>query len=184
VRHALLHALDTVGRIDSITISGQGEPTLHPRFAGVVAEVLAEARRRPGNAPVRILTNGTLAIRPVVRRALDQLDERIVVLDAAGHRVNRPARGRPLGTLVAGLLLLRDVSLQSCFIGGAVSNCDASSVGDWADLVAELRPRRVQIHTINRRSAQAGIHPLVRAQLEEIACVLRARTGIEAEVYA
>lgn len=183
IRYALVRAFDTVGPIDSITISGHGEPTLHPRFAGAVAEILGEARRSRSAVPVRILTNGTLASRPAIRRALDQLDERIVVLDAAADRVNRPARGCPLGTAVAGMLL-RDVSIQSCFIGGAVSNCDPSCVGAWSEAVAELRPRRVQIHTINRRPARPEIHPLVRAQLEEIACVLRARTGIEAEVYA
>lgn len=184
VRHALMQALVDADRIDSITISGHGEPTLHPHFAAATAEILGEARRSRSDVPVRILTNGTLATRPTVRRALDQLDERIVVLDAAAGRVNRPARGCPLGALVAGLLLLRDVSVQSCFIGGAISNCDPPCVGAWAELVAELRPRRVQIHTINRRPARADVRPLVGAQLEEIACVLRARTGIEAEVYA
>ena len=184
VRHALMQTLGTADRIDSITISGHGEPTLHPDFAAATAEILGEARRSRSDVPVRILTNGTLATCPSVRRALDQLDERIVVVDAAAGRVNRPARGCPLGALVAGLLLLRDVSVQSCFIGGAVSNCDPSCVAAWAELVAELRPRRVQIHTINHRPARADVRPLACAQLEEIACVLRARTGIEADVYA
>lgn len=184
VRHALMQALGAAGRIDSITISGHGEPTLHPHFAAAVAEILGEARRSGSGVPVRILTNGTRAIRPAVRRALDQLDERIVVLDAAPARVNRPARGCPPGARIAGLLLLRDVSVQSCFIGGVVANCDPSSVASWAELVGELRPRRVQVHTINRRPARANVQPLARAQLEEIACVLRARTRIEAEVYA
>ena len=41
IRDGLVRALDTVGEIDSITISGHGEPTLHPRFAGAVAESVA-----------------------------------------------------------------------------------------------------------------------------------------------
>ena len=184
VATALAGALRRCGPLDSITISGSGEPTLHPDFAAVVDQVLVEARRvRPG-VPVRILTNGESAVRQQVRDALDRLDERIVTLDAGAGRVDRPGPRSPLGSIVYGISLLRDVALQSCFIDGIVSNVDDESVREWADLVAELQPNHVQILTISRRAAVVDARPVSGHQLEEIARVLRERTGIEARVFA
>jgi len=170
--------------LDCITVSGRGEPTLHPRFPEVIDAILAAVRSERSRVPVRILTNGSQAVRPEIRAALDRLGERIVKLDADAQRVSRPGRRCPLGATLLGMALLSDVTLQSCFIEGAVSNTGESTVRDWADLVSELEPRKVQIYTIDRRPASADIRPVAAPHLEEIACRLRARTGIEAQVFA
>jgi wyosine [tRNA(Phe)-imidazoG37] synthetase (radical SAM superfamily) len=120
---------------------------------------------------------------PAVRAALDRLDERIVKLDADPQRVSRPAPSAPLGTLVHALSLLRDVTVQSCFVEGDFANTGEASVAEWAELLAELRPRAVQVYTIDRQAARGGVLPASAALLEEIACRLRARTGIDAGVF-
>jgi wyosine [tRNA(Phe)-imidazoG37] synthetase (radical SAM superfamily) len=184
VGYALANALPHCGPLDSITISGCGEPTMHPDFDAVVGRILAESRRARRGVPVRILTNGATAVRPEIHHALNRLDERIVTLDAAPERVDLPDAYHPLGSIVYGISLLRDFTLQSCFIDGRVSNVDERSVREWADLVGELQPGDVQIFTTSRRPAEMDVRPVSGAQLEEIACVLRARTGIEARVFA
>jgi wyosine [tRNA(Phe)-imidazoG37] synthetase (radical SAM superfamily) len=181
---ALAEALAKARALDSITISGDGEPTLHPRFPDVVAHILTEARRARRRVPVRILTNGSGAVRPDVRAALDRLDERVVKLDADPVRVSRPSRRHPLGAIILGIGFLRDVTLQSCFVEGAVSNTADGAIRDWVQLVGEINPRAVQIYTIDRRPAHPRVRPVSPAHLEEIACSLRAQTGIEACVYA
>lgn len=184
VGEALAQALSRVGPIDSITLCGHGEPTLHPRFASAVACVLREARRARPDVPVRILTNGAGAIRPDVRRALDALDARIVKLDAASPRVNRPDPNRPPGGLLLALSMLRDVTIQACFIEGSVANTNPATVRAWAELLSEIRPLAVQIYTIDRRPARAGVRPVAAERLQEIACLLRTQMGIEAHAYA
>ncbi|HYB12640.1 MAG TPA: radical SAM protein [Myxococcota bacterium] len=181
---ALNQALLRTGPLDSITISGHGEPTLHPHFGAVVAAVLAESRRSRPRVPVRILTNGTRVLRAEVRAALDRLDERIVKVDADAERVCRPGHRSPLGAIVASLATLRDVTLQSCFVQGEVGNTSAAALREWADLVAEVRPHGVQIYTIDRPARAFDVRPVSAAELEEIACSLRAWTGIEAQVFA
>ncbi len=183
IASALSHALTRTGPLDSITLSGHGEPTLHPRFGEVVAALLAEARRSNPYVPVRILTNGTRIYRPEVRHALNLLDERIVKLDAAAEQVCRPGQRTPLGAVVAGLSGLKDVTLQSCFIQGEVSNTGAAVIREWVDLVAEIRPRGVQIYTIDRPAPAFDVRPVSGAELEEVACLLRESTGIEACVF-
>lgn len=184
VAMALARAFARYRQLDSITISGCGEPTRHPRFAVVVGRVLYEARRAQPGVPVRILTNGETTHRPEIRAALDRLDERVVTLDADPERSDRPDVAAPLGGIVQGVSLLRDFTAQSCFFDGAVSNVGERAVRDWADLVGELQPRSVQIFTLSRRSATIDARPVSVDQLEEIACVLRARTGIEGAVFA
>ncbi len=183
VEAALDNAAGSIGALDSITISGHGEATLHPELPLVVDRILAAARRSWPRVPVRILTNGSQAVSPTVRSALDRLDERIVKLDANFERVCRPTRGHPPGARLLGLSLLRDVSLQSCFIEGSVSNTDSETVTEWIELVSEIGPRAVQIYTIDQPPATADIRPVSPSRLEEIACQLRGRTGIEARVY-
>jgi wyosine [tRNA(Phe)-imidazoG37] synthetase (radical SAM superfamily) len=183
VASALAGALTRGIRLDAVTISGHGEPTLHPRFAAVASAVLSEVRRARPALPVRILTNGTGAVRADVRRALDGLDERIVKLDAAAERVNRPRRSYPLGAVIQALSLLRDVTLQSCFIEGAISNTDPATVRDWIELVSEISPAAVQIYTIDRAPATAGIRPVSAERLEVIARRLRQHTRAEVHSF-
>ena len=184
IEAALADALTQAGPLDSITISGDGEPTLHPRFAAAVAAVLRVARRSRPRVPVRILTNGGSAVRAEVRAALDRLDERIVMLDAAAERVDRPAPDCPLGAIIYALSLLKDVTVQAFFIDGIVSNVGNMAVREWVDLVRELRPRAVQICTIDRPPWKCDVRSVSQQQLEEIACLLRDRTGIDAGVFA
>jgi wyosine [tRNA(Phe)-imidazoG37] synthetase (radical SAM superfamily) len=184
VAYALARDLRRCGPLDSVTISGSGEPTMHPHFGAVADRVLEVTRRIRPTVPVRVLTNGATAVRPEIRRALKRLDERIVTLDADAERIDRPDARSPLGSIVYGISLLRDFTLQSCFIDGAMSNIGTDAVCQWADLVGELRPVRVQIFTLSRRPAVGDARPVSASQLEEVACVLRSRTGIEAQVFA
>lgn len=183
VARALATALRASGPLDSITISGVGEPTEHPEFEVVAVTILNEARRLRPRVPVRILTNGTRLVRPGVRRAVDQLDERIVTVDASAERVDRPDPGSPLGGSIQGISLLRDFTAQSCFFDGAVSNVTDEAVSEWADRLGEMRPRSAQIFTLGRRAARVDARPVSGAELEEIACVLRSRTGIEGRIF-
>ena len=107
-----------------------------------------------------------------------------MTLDAGGERINRPVAGYSMADIIASLCALPDLSVQSCFIDGEVSNVDGESVARWSDLVGKVGPKAVQIYTIDRQPARAGIRPVQRAQLEEIACLLRERAGIEAGVFA
>ena len=61
---ALSEALPAAGPLDSITISGHGEPTLHPRFGAAAASVLAESEHGSEAGTRR---SGTLEVRTRVR---------------------------------------------------------------------------------------------------------------------
>ena len=112
------------------------------------------------------------------RRYYDLLDERIVTLDAAAERVERPNARLPLGGRIQAFSMLRDFTVQACFVDGAVCNVDERSVEDWVELLAELRPRAVQVYTIDRPARTQGVRPASPPQLEAISRRLRDETGI------
>ncbi len=87
VREALetkLQALDKEGtRIDVITFSGNGEPTLHPEFKGIIEDTCALRDQYAPQAKVSVLSNSTQLGRAEVVEALRLCDNRILKLDSA-----------------------------------------------------------------------------------------------------
>jgi wyosine [tRNA(Phe)-imidazoG37] synthetase (radical SAM superfamily) len=179
---ALASALSRPHELDGITLSGHGEPTLHPRFAAVVAEVLAQARRAQPRLPVRILTNASQAGREVMRRTFEHLDEILVKFDAAPDRVNRPDSPNSERERVAAISALPDTTLHSCFVEGVSSNCDPESVSAWVQTVKEIRPRAVWIHSVQKPALTHDLRSASQRRLREIAQSLRNACGIDAEI--
>lgn len=169
-----------------ITFSGNGEPTVHPDFVRIAAEVVSVRDRLAPSAKTAILSNSTTLKDPDIRRALSELDVRIMKLDAgtaAGlANYNQPAPGIDLDSIVEGLQPLGDVTLQALFTGGPRGNSAPEALEAWLRLVARLRPRTVQIYSLARGYPSADIQPLERGELETIGRGL-GEAGIASEVY-
>ena len=69
--------------LDVITFSGNGEPTLHPDFSGVIDDTLRLRDRYYPGAKVSVLSNSTRIFTPEVADALDRVDNNILKLDSA-----------------------------------------------------------------------------------------------------
>jgi wyosine [tRNA(Phe)-imidazoG37] synthetase (radical SAM superfamily) len=178
---AVTHALHEARDLESITISGPGDPTLHPQFGRALADVLSARRVQPA-LPVRIVTSGRRACDPHVRRLLDFADERLVRFDAGGDRIARPHEPLSREQLAAGLRELSDFCVESVFVDGPDGNTNGRDVDDWIERLAELRPRHVTVTTIAQPALEAGVCRTDAATLEAIAAELRRRTGLATEV--
>src|SRR4030042_1722004 len=82
-------AIDKNPRVDHITFSGSGEPTLHTEIGNLIRKI-----KKMTDIPVVVLTNSSLLTRKPVRRALMAAATVVPSLDAATaasfRRVNRP----------------------------------------------------------------------------------------------
>lgn len=174
---AVANALNAHPDVDSITVSGPGEPTLHPVFGGALAEVFSGRRGRP-DLPVRVVTNGTRLLEPRVRRLLEFADERIVRIDAGGTRISRPRDDPSPDAVAAALRELPDFSVESIFVEGPAGNTNESDVEAWIAQIARLRPQRVYVTTIAEPPLEPTVSRADAASLERIAEALRRRTGI------
>ncbi|MBI5367677.1 MAG: radical SAM protein [Planctomycetes bacterium] len=174
-------------RVDSITLSGNGEPTMHPRLGDAIDLVQAARARHFPRAETSVLTNGTYLGKVDVRRAIDRLDERIVKLDAGTEptlkRIDLPLLPFALDRLEEWVKDLRDVTLQSYFSQGRIDNTVAAEVDAWIERVGRIRPRYVQLYSLARIPPLSGLERVARSGLDAIARRLRERTGVEGRVY-
>jgi wyosine [tRNA(Phe)-imidazoG37] synthetase (radical SAM superfamily) len=187
VRRALATAADTIGDVDTITVAGNGEPTLSPHLDDII-DVVIEARDRdwPG-ARTAILTNGTTCHRPAVRKALAKLDERVVKLDAGTNwilnQLNRPTGKFSIWELVHRIALLPNILVQSMFVHGPVDNTRPEHVEAWTRWLNSLKPAGVQIYSLDRMPAMPWVRQAERAELESIAHYVESATGIPVHIY-
>jgi wyosine [tRNA(Phe)-imidazoG37] synthetase (radical SAM superfamily) len=191
VAAAMERALQVIARkrqrLDAVTFSGNGEPTLHPDFPSIVESARALRNGFVPRAKLAVLSNSSTTNRAEIRAALSRVDLKIMKLDAGDeetfHQLNGPAPSLYLKDIVDGLKSLDDVVLQSLFVQGRVTNADPDSVAAWVETVRQIHPSLVQIYTLDRAPADARIWKVNRPTLEWIASQLRWRAGVRAEIY-
>jgi wyosine [tRNA(Phe)-imidazoG37] synthetase (radical SAM superfamily) len=169
-----------------LTFSGNGEPTLHPRFGELVEGVRELRDRLAPTARTAILSNSTRVTDPTVRAALARLDVRIMKLDVgteAGLRTyNGATAGITLEAITDGLRALPDVTIESLFTAGPAGNLAPAEVDAWLGRVAAIRPRVVQLYSLDRGAPCAELTRAPREELEAVGARLAA-LGVPAEIF-
>lgn len=175
-------------RIDALTFSGNGEPTLHPELDALVRGVKFLRDRYCPEAPLAILSDSTRVHLPEVRRVLSDLDERYMKLDAGDaetfSRVNHPVTQMNWDGMVRGLAALPPVILQSLFISSPVDNSAGEAFRHWLETVARIQPKAVYVYTVSRPSSDPRVRPVNVGRLAEIAERVRQTAGSPAAVFA
>ena len=161
--------------IDSITFSGDGEPTLNPEFPRIVDDTLFLRDTYYPKAKVSVLSNATRVHLPEVFAALQKVDNPILKLDAPtaalAQKINRPAPGYDVERVVAALEKFEgNFVLQTMFLRfpGVFDSSDPEVLGGWMTIVRRLRPREVMAYTIDRPTPQAGLEPFTVAEMRAL----------------
>jgi wyosine [tRNA(Phe)-imidazoG37] synthetase (radical SAM superfamily) len=174
VAHALRRALERPGVAPAwITFAGNGEPTIHPRFAVVVDRVLAARAELAPRARVGILTNGLAAAKPAVAAALQRLDARMIKLDPGpAERVNG-ARYEP-GLVADACRALAPVVIQAMVVQGPDwDGSSDASVAAWLPVLRRAEPAEVHLYSLDRPPADPRIRNVPRERLEQMATAIR-----------
>lgn len=170
--------------IDVITFSGNGEPTMHPEFEGVIADTCALRDRFCPDAKVSVLSNSTQLGREDVVRALWQCDNRILKLDSAVTETMRAIDDPVNGKLTAEDILAKlqlfdgDFTLQTCFLRGtlpdgrAVDNTTPQELEAWYKAVRLMRPKQIMIYVIDRATPVKTLEKISRTEMEAFAVPL------------
>lgn len=183
----VLDRMDAEGlKPDYLTLAGNGEPTLHPEFGHLVDQLLQVRAERCPDARIGILSNSLHLHRADVREALAKLDDRFMKLDAGDpetfKRVDVPGKVR-LEDVIEGLKQLDDIVLQCLFIDGPINNTNPDALKALFARIAEIRPRSVQVYSLDRAPAYGKARRVPKERLEAIARDMRAATGAPVEVY-
>lgn len=162
--------------IDSITFSGDGEPTLNPDFAEMIDITLALRDEFFPAARVSVLSNATQIGREDVFRALRRVDNPILKIDAAttalARRINRPVGAYDLDEVVRSLGRFEgQFVLQTMFLRCPEFDSTApENVEGWLAIVRRLRPREVMVYTVDRETPMKGI---AKVSPEEMTRIVR-----------
>jgi wyosine [tRNA(Phe)-imidazoG37] synthetase (radical SAM superfamily) len=187
IRLGLREVLNKGTPFTTITISGNGEPTLHPHFPEVVAMLLKMRDEMANGIPIQILSNGAHLDSKRVVQALNSLDQRVMKLDAGNDRafksINLPLVRTNITKVYSNYRKLSDIILQSFFVTGSTDNTKAEDIEDWMEIVGIIQPKLVQICTINRPPSDATVRAVDEDTLYTIASKLKRRTQIESAVF-
>ena len=176
---------------DTITFAGNGEPTIHPFFAGIIDDTLLLRDRFFPEAQIAVLSNCTMLDDPLVFNALELVDLNILKIDSAiedtMRLLNQPEEGFSYSRMVANILRFKErFVLQTLFIRGTYKGKEVDNTSDkelyaWLGLVKKLTPRMVMIYTIARDTPSSVLFKIPREDLLTIAEKVE-ETGIAVQV--
>ncbi|MDD5450446.1 MAG: radical SAM protein [Desulfovibrionales bacterium] len=167
-------------KIDYVTVTASGEPTLHSKIGDIVSRLKDVSPK-----PVAVITNSSLLHLPEVRQALLKADVVLPSLDAVRpdtfRRINRPIRSIRIEQIISGLKDLRQeytgqIWLEILFVQGI--NDRPEEVEELRKALQAIQPDRIQLNTVDRPPAENYAAPLSSARLETIREVLGERAEV------
>ncbi len=177
---------------DVITYAGNGEPTLHPQFAGIIDDSIELRNKYFPDARIAVLSNAANITRPGIREALLKTDQNILKLDSACDRTiqlhNQPNRTIIAGDLIKelkkfnGKLIVQTLFVRGTFKGTLIDNTTPGELREWLKAIDEIRPSEVMIYTISRDTPEGGnLEKVPLDELQDIAKMVN-ELGIKTQV--
>lgn len=160
--------------IDSITFSGDGEPTLNPEFPRIIEDTLKLRDAFFPDAKVSVLSNATRVSVPEVFEALRKVDNPIMKLDAPTNglaaKINNPAGGYDVSETVEALSKFEgNFVLQTMFLRSPEFDSSSPEVLlPWMDIARRLKPREIMAYTIDRPTPQEGLSKIGAEEMREL----------------
>lgn len=177
---------------DVITYAGNGEPTLHPEFPGIIDDSIELRDRYFPDAKIAVLSNSTTIAIPRIKKALLKVDKNILKLDSAFDLTvkihNQPRVNVKVNELIENLkefngqLLVQTLFLRGKYNGRIIDNTTADELDAWLKALEIIRPAEVMIYTISRDTPDEG--ELRKVPLPELKRIARLvdKLGIRTQV--
>lgn len=178
--------------LDVITFSGNGEPTMHPDFEGVIDETLALRDRYYPGAKVSVLCNSTRLDREGVVNGLRKVDNCILKLDSAltptMRLIDQPVSKSftceyviPQLEAFGDKCIIQTMMLRGNHDGKHIDNTTPAEVDALIEAYKRIKPREVMLYSIDRATPESDLQKVEREELESIACRMR-DAGITVQV--
>ena len=177
---------------DVITYAGNGEPTLHPEFPGIIDDSIELRNKYFPGAKIAVLSNSTAITKPKIREALLKVDSNILKLDSAFDLTvkihNQPRVNIKVEDLIRelklfkGRLIIQTLFVRGTFKGKNIDNTIPEEIDAWLQAIEKIKPSEVMIYTISRDTPEGG--DLVKVPLSELKRIaaLVNKLGIETQV--
>lgn len=179
--------------LDVITFSGNGEPTLHPEFPGVIDDTLRLRDKYYPEAKVSVLTNSTRIFNPGVADALERVDNNILKLDSAVEPTMRlidcpQSKDFTVDKVVETLCrfkgtgIIQTMLLRGEHDGNPVDNTTATEINALIEAYKKIQPKEVMLYSLDRSTPEENLRRVPREELEAVAAAVR-DAGIPAYAF-
>jgi wyosine [tRNA(Phe)-imidazoG37] synthetase (radical SAM superfamily) len=184
---AKLQEMSAEGQIpDVITFAGNGEPTLHAEFEGIIDDTLELRNEYCPTAKVSVLSNSTRIHKPHVFAALNKVDNNILKFDSAIDRTMK-LMDQPVGKHInvawfiehlkkfEGRLIIQTMFLRGEVNGETIDNTTDEEIEAWLNALAEIQPQQVMIYSLDREAPTQTLQKVTVEELNAIAEKVKAR---------
>ena len=192
VDHKLAECAGAGTPVDSITFSGNGEPTLYPWFGQVIDQLLGLRDKYYPQAVITCLSNATQLYRPEIIAALKRIENPMLKLDAGSQAmldtVNAPVVPVDIEQVTDQLCEFNgNLIIQTLFFSGeregrAFDNSVDPEWSLWLERIRRIRPKRIVIYSLDRETPALDLHKFDKSYLDNIVTKLRSE-GFEAFSY-
>jgi wyosine [tRNA(Phe)-imidazoG37] synthetase (radical SAM superfamily) len=177
---------------DVITYAGNGEPTLHPDFPGIIDDSIILRDKYFKKTRIAVLSNATTISNPLIKNALLKVDQNILKLDSAFDSTikihNQPRVNVNVEELINNLigfdgkLIIQTLFLRGIHNGKVVDNTTRIEIREWLKALERIKPSEVMIYTISRDTPEgARLKKVPLNELKEIAALVES-IGIRTQV--
>jgi wyosine [tRNA(Phe)-imidazoG37] synthetase (radical SAM superfamily) len=166
---------------DVITYAGNGEPTLHPDFPGVIDDSIILRDKYFPEAKIAVLSNATTINDPHIKSALLKVDKNILKLDSAidstvkihnQSMVNVEDLIKNL-SLFGGKVIIQTLFIRGAYNGKIIDNTTPDEINAWLKALERIKPLEVMIYTISRDTPAGGqLEKVPVKELREIAALV------------
>lgn len=179
--------------LDVITFSGNGEPTLHPDFKGVIEDTIRIRNEYYPDAKVSVLSNSTRLENTDVIAALRMVDNNILKLDSAitstMRTIDRPTQPsftseRAIADIAQfhNQCIVQTMFLRGEYDGVKIDNTVPAEVDALIEAYKIIQPREVMIYSIDRKTPAENLEKVSKEELQAIAEKITSETGIQVQV--
>lgn len=161
-------------KIDSITFSGDGEPTLNPDFPKMIDVAVSLRDKYYPKAVLSVLSNATMVYKDEIFQALRKVDNPVMKIDAPTTElaaiINKPAPGYRVESVVEALKRFEgDFVLQTMFLKCSdFDSSDSKQLNQWMEIVRTLRPRQIMVYTIDRETPRKDLLKFSAERMREL----------------
>jgi wyosine [tRNA(Phe)-imidazoG37] synthetase (radical SAM superfamily) len=176
---------------DVITFAGNGEPTLHPDFAGIIDDTVALRNKYCKEARIAVLSNASRLNKKDVFDALLKVDDNIQKLDSGLEEtikiLDRPNYRFDLEQTVKdlerfnGKVIIQTMFVKGEFEGRHIDNTTDEDIASWLELLKRIKPESVMIYTIERDTPFDTLYKVPLNDLRRIAGIAE-RAGFKTQV--
>ena len=177
---------------DVITFAGNGEPTLHAEFDGIIDDTITLRNNYCPTAKVSVLSNSTRIHKPHIFNALKKVDNNILKFDSAINHTMM-LMDQPVGKHINvewfiehlkkfdGRLIIQTMFLRGEVNGENIDNSSTHEVEAWLLALDQIRPQQVMIYSLDREAPTQNLQKISVTELNAIADKARSR-GFEVSV--